>query len=53
MAEKKENKTYDLKERLSDFAIRIIRMVESLPKTKVANHNDWISGSNQSYGLIF
>ena len=33
-----EDKTYDLEERLIDFAVRIIRMAESLPKTKVANH---------------
>ena len=36
--EKEEDKTYDLEERLIDFAVRIIRMAESLPKTKVANH---------------
>jgi four helix bundle protein len=34
----KENKTYDLEERLIDFAVRIIRTAESLPKTKVGNH---------------
>ncbi len=34
----KKNITYDLEERLIDFAVRIIRMAESLPKTKVANH---------------
>jgi len=38
MTEDKEDKTYDLEERLIDFAVRIIRMAESLPKTKVANH---------------
>ena len=38
MTEEKEDKTYDLEERLIDFAVRIIRMAESLPKTKVANH---------------
>ena len=53
MTEEKEDKTYDLEERLIDFAVRIIRMAESLPETKVANHNDWISGSNQPYGLLF
>jgi len=53
MSEEKEDKTYDLEEGLIDFAIRIIRMAESLPKTKVANHNDWTSGSNQPYGLLF
>jgi len=38
MTEGKEDKTYDLEERLIDFAVRIIRMAESLPETKVANH---------------
>jgi four helix bundle protein len=34
----KDKKTFDLQERLIDFAVRIIRMAESLPKTKVGNH---------------
>ena len=34
----KENKTFDIEERLIDFAIRIIRTAESLPKTKGGNH---------------
>ena len=34
----KENKIFDIEERLIDFAVRIIRTVESLPKTKVGNH---------------
>jgi len=38
MTEGKEDKIYDLEERLIDFAVRIIRMAESLPETKVANH---------------
>jgi len=38
MAQEKEDKSYDLEERLIDFAVRIIRMTESFPKTKVANH---------------
>jgi four helix bundle protein len=38
MTEEKEDKTYDLEERLIDFAVRIIRMAESLPEKKVANH---------------
>jgi four helix bundle protein len=29
---------FDLEERLIDFAVRIIRIAESLPKTKVGNH---------------
>jgi four helix bundle protein len=31
-------KKYDLEERLVDFAVRIIRTAESLPKTKTGNH---------------
>ncbi len=38
MTEDKEDKTYDLEDRLIDFAVRIIQMAESLPKTRVANH---------------
>jgi four helix bundle protein len=38
MNDEKEDKIYDLEERLIDFAVRIIQMAESLPKTKVANH---------------
>jgi len=34
----KENRMFDLEERLIDFAVRIIRTAESLPKTKVGNH---------------
>jgi hypothetical protein len=30
----KDKKTFDLQERLIDFAVRIIRIAESLPKTK-------------------
>jgi len=29
---------FDLEDRLIDFAVRIIRTVQSLPKTKVGNH---------------
>jgi len=34
----KEGNTFDLEDRLIDFAVRIIRIAESLPKTKVGNH---------------
>ena len=34
----KDKRIYDLEERLIDFAVRIIRIAESLPKTKVGNH---------------
>jgi four helix bundle protein len=33
-----ESRISDLEERLIDFAVRIIRTAESLPKTKVGNH---------------
>jgi four helix bundle protein len=38
MTEEEKDKAYDLEERLIDFAVRIIRMAESLPKTRVGNH---------------
>jgi four helix bundle protein len=34
----KEDRVFDLEERLIDFAIRVIRLAESLPKNKVGNH---------------
>ena len=34
----KENRTFDLEERLIDFAVRIMHTAESLPKTKIGNH---------------
>jgi four helix bundle protein len=34
----KENKEFNLEDRLIDFAVRIIHMAESLPKTKAGNH---------------
>lgn len=34
----KKSRIFDLEERLIDFAVRIIRTVESLTKTKVGNH---------------
>ena len=34
----KENRKYDLEERLIDFAVQIIRAAESLPNTRVGNH---------------
>ena len=34
----KDKRTYDLEDRLIDFAVRIIKIAESLPKTKVGNH---------------
>ena len=34
----KDDKTFDLEDRLIDFAVRIIRIAEALPKTKTGNH---------------
>ena len=34
----KDNKTFDLEDRLIDFAVRIIQVAESLPKRRVGNH---------------
>ena len=34
----KDWKTFDLEDRLIDFAVRIIRIAESLPKTKTGSH---------------
>ena len=34
----KDKKTFDMEDRLIDFAVRIIRIAESLPKTRVGNH---------------
>ena len=34
----KENKEFNLENRLIDFAVRIIYVAESLPKTKAGNH---------------
>ena len=34
----KDKIIFDLEERLIDFAVRIIHIAESLPKTKVGNH---------------
>ena len=33
-----DSRIFDLEERLIDFAVRIIRTAESLPKTKAGNH---------------
>jgi len=34
----REKIQYDLEDRLIDFAVRIIRVTESLPKTRIGNH---------------
>lgn len=36
--EKMPKKAYDLEERLLEYSVRIIRVVENLPKTRVGNH---------------
>jgi len=37
-SEVKSKKKYDLEDRLIDFAVSVIKLVESLPNTKSANH---------------
>ena len=34
----KEPRIFDLEDRLVDFSVRIIRLAEALPKTRVGNH---------------
>lgn len=34
----KENRVFDIEDRLIDFAVKIIRIAESLPKTRTGNH---------------
>ena len=34
----KEEKPFDLEERLIDFAVRILKVADSLPKSKAGNH---------------
>ena len=34
----KDKRTFDLEDRLIDFAVQIIYLAESLPKTKVGKH---------------
>jgi four helix bundle protein len=34
----KDWKTFDLEDRLIDFAVRIIRIAESLPKSRIGSH---------------
>jgi four helix bundle protein len=34
----KDGKTFDLEDRLIDFAVRIIGIADSLPKTKIGKH---------------
>jgi hypothetical protein len=36
--EKMKKQTYDLEERLLEYSVSIIRIVEHLPKTRVGNH---------------
>jgi four helix bundle protein len=36
--EKMPNKAYDLEERLLEYSVRIIKVVENLSKTRVGNH---------------
>jgi four helix bundle protein len=36
--EKMKKQTYDLEERLLEFSVRIIKLVEQLPNTRTSNH---------------
>jgi four helix bundle protein len=36
--EKMNKQTYDLEERLLEYSVRIIKMVEQLPNTRTGNH---------------
>ena len=36
--EKKQNQRYDLEERLLDYSVQIIKIIEQLPNTKAGNH---------------
>ena len=36
--EKMKKQTYDLEERLLEYSVRIVKMVEQLPNTRVGNH---------------
>jgi hypothetical protein len=36
--EKIKKQTYDLEERLFEYSVRIIKIVEQLPNTKAGNH---------------
>jgi len=38
MMNEKETREYDLQDRLVDFVVRILNVVESLPNTRVGNH---------------
>ncbi len=34
----KDQRNYDLQERLIEFAVRVLNVVESLPNSRVGNH---------------
>ena len=38
MMNEKEQRNYDLQERLIEFAVRVLNVVESLPNSRVGNH---------------
>ena len=38
MAKEKSEKKFDLEERLINFSVRIINLVEALPNTRAGNH---------------
>jgi len=38
LSEQKENRKYDLEERLINFSVRILNVVEALPDNRIGNH---------------
>jgi len=47
--------TFDLEERLIEFAVRIIKLTEALPDTRTGNHirgQVLRSGTSKSWGLV-
>lgn len=38
MTNEKKSRQYDLQDRLVEFAVRILNVVETLPNTRIANH---------------
>ena len=38
MMNEKQQRSYDLQERLIEFAVRVLKVVESLPHSRVGNH---------------
>ena len=48
--EKMKKQTYDLEDRLLEYSVRIIKIVEQLPNTKAGNH---VAGQLLRFGIGF